>query len=339
MTRYYLKPVLEPLVRTGGSAQRLAAGPLGFRMVEVFERGERSRHLVSAREAEQINPEVYQNLVTAREPFAGLDLAHPHLMGILNVTPDSFSDGGKWLEQKAAIERGRELDSAGASIIDIGGESTRPGSTGTGSKEQLKRILPVIEALGREGATLSVDTRDAVVMRAAIASGAGIVNDVSGLRYDPSAARTVAELDAPVVLMHMRGTPADMSDHALYDDVILDVYDELSEIAEAALSAGITRQNICLDPGIGFAKKPEHSIAVLQDLPLLHGLGFPLLVGASRKGFIKHYSGDGPDEGQRLAGSLMAMTWALNGGAGLLRVHDVAASRQALAIWRRLVRP
>jgi dihydropteroate synthase len=337
MSALLLKPILEPAAPAGAGAARLGGGRLGFRMVEIIERASSKRCLVSAAEAAQAAPKIYRNLVRARPVVAGLDLGQTHLMGILNVTPDSFSDGAKWIEPETAAAHGRAMSRAGASLLDIGGESTRPGSTGTSCEEQLERILPVIRSLAHEATPVSVDTRDATVMRQSIQAGAALINDVSGLRHDPVAPDTVAELAVPVILMHMRGTPEDMSSRADYDDVILDVYDELLALTEAAHAAGIEQDSIIVDPGIGFAKHPKHSIAVLRDLPLLHGLGYPLLVGASRKGFIGTLAAGKPAAEDRLAGSLMAMTWALNGGAQLLRVHDVAESRQALDLWQALV--
>jgi dihydropteroate synthase len=333
MVGLYLKPILEPAVGAGPDAVPLAGGALAFRMMEVIEGHDGPRRLVSAKEAQSAAPEIYQNLTRPRPAIAGLDFARPSVMGILNVTPDSFSDGDQWLDPDAAIAHGRTMAGAGAAIIDIGGESTRPGSTGTPAAEQLARILPVIEALAGERTPISVDTRDAGVMRGAVGAGAAIVNDISALRHDRDGAATVATLGVPVVLMHMRGKPADMMARADYGEVALEVYDELAQALEAACAGGIDPAKIIIDPGIGFAKRPEHSLAILRDLALFHGLGHALLVGGSRKGFTGHFNAGGTAGGNRLGGSLMAMTWALNGGAQILRVHDVAESRQALDLW------
>lgn len=333
MVGVYLKPILEPAVGAGNDAVPLAGGALAFRMVELIEGHNGPRRLVSAKEAQSEQSGTFEGLVRPRPPIAGLDLSRPQLMGILNVTPDSFSDGGEWLDADAAIAHGKAMMRDGAAIIDIGGESTRPGSSGTPADEQLARVLPVIEALAAEQTPISIDSRDAGVLRAAIKAGAAIINDVSALRHDPDAAATAAELDAPVVLMHMRGTPAEMMERADYANVLLEVYDELAQAVADAVASGIDRAKIIVDPGLGFAKRPEQSVVLLRDLAVFHGLGCPLLVGASRKGLTKHFSGRDLPAEERLPGSLMAAAWALNGGAQILRVHDVAESRQALDLW------
>jgi len=333
MGALYLKPLPEPANSAGSDGFPLAGGPLVFRQVEVIERRGGARRLLTAKQAQKLEPESFQNLIRTRPEIAALDLSRPQLMGVLNVTPDSFSDGGQWLDPAAAVSHARAMRQAGAAVIDVGGESTRPGAAGTPAKEQLARVLPVIAALAAAAVPASIDTRDAGVMRAAVAAGACIVNDVSALRHDAAAAAAVADLAVPVVLMHMRGTPDDMMERACYGDIVLDVYDELAQALAQARAAGIDGANIIVDPGLGFAKRPEHSIAILRDLALFHGLGCPLLVGGSRKGFTGHFTATGRPVENRLGGSLMAMSWALNGGAQILRVHDVAESRQALDLW------
>jgi dihydropteroate synthase len=256
-------------------------------------------------------------------------------MGVLNVTPDSFSDGGDHADPAVAIEAGRAMLAAGAVIVDVGGESTRPGSPPTPPGIEQARILPVIRALAEAGACVSVDTRNAATMQAALAAGARIVNDISGLTFDPAAAGVVARAGCAVVLMHMRGTPDTMNTLADYADVVADVGAGLAGRLSAATRAGIAPDRIALDPGIGFAKTGAHNIALLRGLPALRRLGRPLLVGVSRKRFIGRITGvETPRD--RLGGSLAAGLFAVAQGAAILRVHDVAATVQALRMWQAL---
>jgi dihydropteroate synthase len=256
-------------------------------------------------------------------------------MGILNVTPDSFSDGGQRTDPRTAIAAGIAMAAEGADIIDVGGESTRPGAPPVPSGAEQDRVLPVIRALAEAGIRVSVDTRNAGTMRAALAAGAMIVNDVSGLAHDPLSIGVVAGHGCPVVLMHMRGTPDTMGARAIYQDVVAEVRSELAQRVEAALAGGVRREQIAIDPGIGFAKHPAHSQAVLRGLPGLIGLGCPILVGVSRKGFIGALSGE-PIAGRRLGGSLAAGLFAVLRGASILRVHDVRETVQALRVWHTL---
>lgn len=256
-------------------------------------------------------------------------------MGIINITPDSFSDGGLNASHGAAIAAGQAMVLAGATLLDIGGESTRPGATPVSPVEEQARILPVIEALALAGATVSVDTRNTTTMHAALDAGATIVNDVSALTHDPDAAPTVARRGCPVILMHMRGTPQTMLGLASYADVASEVAAELSLRIEAALAAGIAREVIAIDPGIGFAKTAAQNLELLRALPRLAALGFPLVVGVSRKGFIGTY-GREPDPLRRAPGSIAAGLFAAAQGAAVLRVHDVAETVQALNVWRAL---
>jgi dihydropteroate synthase len=264
----------------------------------------------------------------------GLPADRPLVMGVINVTPDSFSDGGDRFRTEDAIAAGEAMLAAGAAILDIGGESTRPGAERVPPAEEIARIIPVVAALAPR-APVSVDTRHAATMQAALAAGARIVNDVSGLTHDPAAAGVVAAAGCPVVLMHMRGTPATMNALAAYDDVALDVHDALAERIAAAEAAGIARGRIILDPGIGFAKTAEQNLVLLRRLGLFRGFGLPLLVGASRKRVIGQY-GEAPEPKRRLPGSLAAALWAAINGASILRVHDVAETVQALKVWRAI---
>ncbi len=256
----------------------------------------------------------------------------PAVMAVLNVTPDSFSDGGDYLDPDQAIAAGRQMVADGADILDIGGESTRPGSTALSPVEEQARILPVIAGLRDAGVPISVDTRNAATMDAALEAGATIVNDVSALRHDPAAARVVRNRACPVILMHMRGTPATMNSLAAYDDVAAEVAAELAERLAFASGAGIARSQVVLDPGIGFAKRGEHNVALLRDLAPLRALGRPLLVGVSRKRFVGTLGGRGVAR-ERAAGSLAAALFALSRGAAILRVHDVAATVEAVRVW------
>ncbi len=288
----------------------------------------------SADEIAQLNA----RLSASRGPVCGLALDRPRLMGVLNVTPDSFSDGGDFAAEDNAIAHGRAMAAAAADIIDVGGESTRPGSQAPSEAEEMRRVIPVIRALAGDGLLVSVDTRRATVMEAALAAGARIVNDMSALRHDPDARAVIARHEAWVVLAHMQGTPETMQREPRYDDASLDVFDTLAAHVSAAEAAGIQRDKIIVDPGIGFGKTARHNLEILRDLTLFHGLGCPLLVGASRKSFIGRLSaGEAPKE--RLPGSLAAGLHALGEGAHILRVHDVDETRQALVMWRGIRDP
>jgi dihydropteroate synthase len=267
--------------------------------------------------------------------WAGLSLDRPRVMGILNVTPDSFSDGGRRLEVRAAIEAGLAMAADGADIIDVGGESTRPGAEPVVPGLEQDRVVPVITALAAAGHCVSVDTRNAATMQAALAAGARIVNDVTALAYDPLAALVVADSGCPVVLMHMRGSFATMYAEARYGDVAAAIRDELGDRIEAAIRAGVRPAQIAVDPGIGFAKQAAHSIAALRGLSELTRLGYPVVVGASRKSFIGAVTQE-PDARRRLGGSLAAALFAVSRGASILRVHDVRDTVQALSMWQTL---
>lgn len=267
--------------------------------------------------------------------WAGIQLDRPRIMGILNVTPDSFSDGGHRLDPGMAIQAGRTMAADGADIVDIGGESTRPGAADIPPDAEQARIVPVIKALAAANIAVSVDTRNASTMRAALRAGAAIINDVSGLTHDPKALSVVAEHDCPVVLMHMRGTPVTMNDLANYTDVVNEVRSELAQRAEAAERAGIRPERIAIDPGIGFAKTGEHAHALLNHLPALASLGYPILVGVSRKRFIGTLSAE-PEANRRLGGSIAAALFAATKGALIVRVHDVRETAQAFRVWKSL---
>jgi len=256
------------------------------------------------------------------------------VMGIVNVTPDSFSDGGRHAETDAALAHATRLVAEGADLLDIGGESTRPGATEIPCDEQVRRVVPLIRELSERfpDVPLSIDTRSAAVARTAVEAGAAIVNDVSALAHDPAMAATVADLGAPAILMHMRGTPADMRDRAEYGDVVEDVISELRERVDAARAAGV--EHVIADPGIGFAKTPEQSAALLAATPRFVSLGVPLLVGPSRKSFLTLATGerDGDPARTRLAATVAASALAALLGADVLRVHDVQACGDAIRL-------
>jgi dihydropteroate synthase len=267
--------------------------------------------------------------------WAGFSLERPLIMAILNITPDSFSDGGRHFDPAAAIDAGRAMREAGADILDIGGESTRPNAGLVPTEEECRRIIPVIKALAAEGDVISVDTRNAATMQAALDAGARIVNDVSGLKHDTGASTVVAQRGCPVVLMHMRGTPMTMNCQAHYNNIVEDVLAELIATRDAALGAGIANAAIALDPGFGFAKRGDQNITLLRATSRFAALGHPLLVGLSRKGFIGAAGGE-PDPARRLSGSLAAGLYALSQGAHILRVHDVGETVQAVKVWQAL---
>ncbi len=253
------------------------------------------------------------------------------VMGIVNVTPDSFSDGGRFLDPAAAIAHGRALLAEGADVLDVGGESTRPGAAPVGAAEELARVLPVVEALAAAGATVSVDTTKAAVAAPCLAAGARWVNDVSALRADPALAGVTADAGAELCLMHMRGEPRTMQADPRYDDVVDDVRAFLEERLSAAVAAGVAEERVWLDPGIGFGKTAEHNLALLGRLDALVALGRPVLVGTSRKSFLGRLTGRA-EAADRLAGTLATTVLARARGARGFRVHDVAPARDALLV-------
>lgn len=262
-------------------------------------------------------------------------LDQPQVMGIVNATPDSFSDGGQFADVSAAAEAGARMAADGAAIIDVGGESTRPGARSVWEGDEIERIAPVIRQLATGGVAVSVDTRKADVMTAAVQAGARLINDVSALTYDDRSAQIAATLNVPVVLMHHKGVPEVMQDDPRYDDVLVEVYLWLEERIAAAVEAGVARDRILIDPGFGFGKNVGHNLELMNGLALLHSLGCPLVLGASRKRTIGALSNEAPTE-HRLPGSLAFALKAVEQGAQLIRVHDVPETVQALRIWRGL---
>jgi dihydropteroate synthase len=256
----------------------------------------------------------------------------PVIMGVVNVTPDSFSDGGLFLDADAAVEHGRGLAAEGAAILDVGGESTRPGAEPVAEEEELRRVLPVVERLaGDGGVRISIDTTKSGVARAAIDAGADIVNDVSGFRFDPELPSVIAEAGADCCLMHMLGDPRTMQLHPRYDDVVAEVKAFLEARLAFATGEGIAEERVWLDPGIGFGKTVEHNLELLRRLDEIVAIGRPVVIGTSRKSFLGKLAG-GRDEGERLPGTIATNVLALERGATVFRVHDVAQNADALAV-------
>ncbi len=347
--RVYVRPLgLTPPAHGQIGARPLAAGWLSFDRCEVaIRRGavlERClvplgafppplRHL--SPQLLQSYREALARLSAPRPAFAGVPLNRPRIMGILNVTPDSFSDGGQYLTPEKAIEHGMAMAAAGADIIDVGAESTRPGAVAIPPEQQIRRAVPVVASLAGRGIVVSIDTRSAAVMRAALATGATIINDVSALTYDPEALEVATLSGASVILMHMRGVPQTMNLAPAYEDPALDVFDELEQRIQACEAAGIPRSRILVDPGIGFAKTMAQGVAVTRALSLFHATGCGVLVGFSRKGLVERWA-DATEPQARLPGSLAAALVAFSQGVQVVRVHDVAATAQARDVWEAL---
>jgi dihydropteroate synthase len=334
MTRRYIRPILHTDRARPPGALVLGGGWCWAARAEVLRRGAAPEVIpVSAlTEAERAA------LEAPRPALAGLSLDGPRVMAIVNTTPDSFSDGGLHAAPDVALAGARAMVAAGADILDIGGESTRPGAEPVAEADETARTAPLIAALAALPGCppISIDTRNAGVARAALAVGAAVVNDVSALCHDPAMAGVAAGAGAPVVLMHAQGDPRTMQDDPRYDDVLLDVYDMLEARIAAAEAAGIPRTRIVTDPGIGFGKTMDHNLALLRGIALFHSLGCPVLLGASRKRFIGALT-DTPVAADRLGGSVGVALAALAQGVQILRVHDVAATVQAVAMWYHLL--
>ena len=335
---------IRPVVGVGDAGTVLAGGWIRAQQFDVVTRDEDGQHLITRMSEDAIIDHaddrnkaaaVLENLYKPRADFAGLEMAKPHLMGVINTTPDSFSDGGAHLAPATAIASGMAMWQAGASVIDIGGESTRPGAAPITRNQELERVLPPITGLARQNIRLSIDTRHAEVMTRACAAGAAIINDVEALRRD-GAVDAAAASGAPVIIMHMQGQPETMQDEPHYEFAPVDIYQFLEERIDAAVAAGIAKSHIAVDPGFGFGKTVAHNLQILNWLSLFHGLGVPILFGASRKSTIAKLSKDEPAD-QRLAGSLALAMAAYRQGAQLLRVHDVGETAQALAVEQALL--
>ena len=330
MTGAYYRPIpqTDPVRPTG--AHILAGGWTWFDRAERITRGTGGEIIA----ASDIPSDILDRLTAPRAPIAGLTWDAPRLMGILNVTPDSFSDGGQFIASDAALAQAHAMARQGADIIDVGGESTRPGALPVTEPDEIARTAPVIAAIARAQHTpMSIDTRKAGVARAAVDAGAALVNDVSGFTYDPALAPYCARAGLPVCVMHAQGDPQTMQNSPVYADVTLDVYDFLAARVEALVAQGISRAQIIVDPGIGFGKTLDHNLTLLARLALFHGLGCPVLLGASRKKFIGTIGGT-PNAAARVPGSLAVAVAGIAQGAQLLRVHDVEATRAAIALWQ-----
>jgi dihydropteroate synthase len=348
MTRTLLRPTgfVDSPFGHDGKVARLAGGLSWFAAVELIAvEGEKrsSAELVPVEGLEsRFDDDMaaqWTALTSPRPPLAlgerVVRLDQPQVMGIVNVTPDSFSDGGRFADAAGAAEAGAEMAAAGAAIVDVGGESTRPGAKAVWEGDEIERVVPVVRQLGAGGAAVSVDTRKADVMAAAIEAGARMVNDVSALNHDGRSAGIIAASSVPVVLMHHKGAPETMQDDPRYEDVLVEVYVWLEERIGAAEQAGIARERILIDPGFGFGKNVAHNLELMNGLALFHSLGCPLVVGASRKRTIGALSGEAPAD-QRLGGSIALALKAAEQGVQLVRVHDVPETVQALRVWRGL---
>lgn len=321
-----------------GQAQWLAGGAQAFSHVTALARrpdGSGARSALDFASAARTYPEQLRSLGQQPRPWAGFDLKHPLIMGIINVTPDSFSDGGDHGDTASAVAFGEALLAAGADILDIGGESTRPGAAAVSVDEEIRRVTPVIAQLAAKGAVISVDTRHADVMSAAVASGARIINDVTALTGDPNSPRIAAQSGADLVLMHMQGEPQTMQKAPYYADVTLDLLDYFTSRLTELEQLGVSRARISLDPGIGFGKNDQHNMCLMRELAVFHCFDCPLTLGVSRKSFVGRLSRhEKPKE--RMPGSLAAGLKGLDRGIHILRVHDVAETYQGVAIWRAM---
>jgi dihydropteroate synthase len=334
MTTYYrplslvFGPDAREMIATGKAGALGGMAHIGFTHVEVIER-DVGRIIETFSDLADLQD--IQNITRPRPVFGGVEMQHTQVMGIVNVTPDSFSDGGNLAEAEAGIAHGQKLASEGATILDVGGESTRPGSDTVSIEDEILRVEKVIAELSKRH-IVSADTRKSKVMTSALQAGARMINDVSALGYDSSSARVIADAKAPVILMHAQGEPKTMQLNPRYDNVLLDVYDALAARVAFAEQAGIARENISVDPGIGFGKSFKQNLELMAGLSLFHGLGVPVLVGLSRKGFVGAISGE-KVAANRAHGSVGGALQAAQQGAHILRVHDVKATVHGLKVF------
>ncbi|RBW61871.1 dihydropteroate synthase [Ruegeria sp. A3M17] len=328
MTAYF-RPLVQHGPNRPSGAVPIAGQPLWFTHVERLGREEPPRVIA----VQDVPDDALDRLTRPRADVAGLAMGRPHIMGILNATPDSFSDGGVHNSVSAAQSAAEQMVSQDATILDIGGESTRPGATFVPEDEEIARTRPLIEAIkSRTEALISIDTRKTAVAKAAWEAGAGLINDVTGFTFDPQLAPFCAKVGAPVCVMHMQGDPGTMQDNPTYDDVLLDVYDFLEGQVDRLENLGLDRDQIIVDPGIGFGKTEAHNLTLLKGISLFHGLGCPILLGVSRKGIIGQI-GKEPRKDARAPGSIAVGLAGLSQGVQILRVHDVAETAQALRLW------
>lgn len=332
---HYYRPLLQSGSARPRDAKTFAEGPLWFSDVEILSHKSPPLWI----KAEKLPTDILDRLVRPRPDICGLSMEQPRLMGILNVTPDSFSDGGKFTGRAAAMARASEMVENGVDILDVGGESTRPGADYVPSGEEIARTEPVIAELVKTypNTPVSIDTRKADVATKAIEAGATLFNDVSALSFDPEALDLVSEVKPFVCLMHASGDPKTMQKNPKYDNVLLDVYDYLLQRVEAAVAVGVPRDRIVVDPGIGFGKTQAHNLALLQGLSLFHTLGCPVLLGASRKKFIGEITATETPE-DRATGSVAVALAALSQGVQIIRAHDITVHKQAFAMWQAMTR-
>ena len=331
MENYY-RPIPSTDPMRPEQAYSFAGGPLWFSHAEKLSRSQPA--LVMP--AQEVPDNWLKTWTCHRPPIMGISFSTPKIMGILNVTPDSFSDGGQYAKSDSAFKEAREMVKAGADIIDVGGESTRPGADLISSDVEIDRTVPVIKQISQNlSKPISIDTRKAAVAKAAVAAGAGLVNDVSGFTFDDALLEFCASKKLPVCVMHAQGDPTTMQDQPKYADVLLDIYDFLHSQIAKLVAAGIPKDAIIADPGIGFGKTLQHNLTLLNKISIFHGLGVPILLGASRKGFIGKVSGE-KDAQSRVGGSIAAALTAVSQGVQIVRVHDVAQTRQAFAVWQSI---
>ncbi len=276
-----------------------------------------------------------KNIDRVKSPICGIEVDRPRIMGVVNITPDSFSDGGENYNPEVAINTSLDMTNAGADIIDIGGVSTRPGSRPPSEEEEFARVIPVIKKLKEHHIIVSIDTRRSSIMEAALEAGASIINDISALTADLKSLKFAAKCNAPIILMHMQGVPETMQESPHYDHVSIEIFDYLEARINTCIAAGISKDRLIIDPGVGFGKTVEHNVQLLRDLAIFHGLGCSILIGASRKSFIGSLS-NSEQVDNRLSGSISAALHAVSLGAQIVRVHDVAETNQALKVWREL---
>ncbi len=346
-SRFYLRPIhfIESPQQHDGASARLAGTMLWFSAVELIacDGQNKTRSIVPVAQCHTLPDTaqpIFANLTSARVPLQmgarTIRLDQPQVMGILNLTPDSFSDGGKLGDDPdAATAAGVALSASGAAILDIGGESTRPGAPVVWEGDEIQRILPTIERLARTGAAISVDTRKAAVMETALAAGASMINDVSALLYDDISLSVAVNSNGPVALMHAPSQSSDPHKGGDYDAVLFDVYDWLEARVAAVEAAGVDRSRIVIDPGIGFGKSLSDNLTLINNLALFHGIGCPILFGASRKRMIGALSKEAAVD-ERLGGSVFLAMKAVEQGVQIVRVHDVAETVQAIHVWRGL---
>ncbi len=334
-------PVAQEAVALGAALPLAGSSSIAFATVRLWEGepGNVKHAIVRVSTIQAIDEprvkDLLDRIAAPRAPVAGVSMASARIMGIVNVTPDSFSDGGDHFDAEAAIGHARKLAADGADFIDVGAESTRPGSSPVAEDEELRRLLPVLKGLAGLTVPLSADTRKPGIMIEAAAAGAAILNDVSALSFAPDSLSTAAKLKLPIVLMHAQGNPQTMQENPVYQDVVIEVYDFLESRIEAAAAAGMPRDRIVADPGIGFGKTLAHNLSLLQSISIFHGLGVPLLAGTSRKGFVQKLSGAGGPK-EAVEGSIAAALDAVSQAVHIVRTHDVHATRQALSFWKSL---